>query len=136
MKTCHGGRTHEGQKQCRTIPPSVQVIYADNNIIVYKNETHHTEVAINVSSVNDVVVLNVSHIAQFTSIGPIHGLRRCQVIDISHCAIGTIIPGALSDLPMLKYLYLSDNIIGEDEADLQGMFVGLSSLEVLDLFEE
>ena len=131
-KTCHAGRTNAEQKHCHAIPPSVQVIYADN--VTSEDKTHRRiEVAINVSADNDVVVLNVSHNPTFTSIGPIHGLRRCQVIDISHCKIAAMLAAAFSDLPMLRYLFMSDNNIGEKGADLQGVFDGSSTIEVLDL---
>ena len=131
-KTCHAGRTHAEQLHCHTIPPSVQVVYADN--VTSETKTHRrVDVAVNVSADNDVVVLNVSHNPTFISIGPIHGLRRCQVIDISHCKIAAVGAAAFSDLPMLRYLFLSDNKIGEKGADLQGVFDGSTTIEVLDL---
>ncbi|KAI0242631.1 hypothetical protein LSAT2_012291 [Lamellibrachia satsuma] len=124
------GRTHREEKECLTIPPSVQIIYADNS--KYKRKESKLTARINVSADNDVVVLNASY-NPFTAVGPIRGLRRCQVVDLRHCAIETIVPGALSDMRMLKYLFLMDNNIGRSNTNLKGMFDGLSSLEVLDL---
>ena len=124
------GRTHREEKDCLTIPPSVQIIYADN--IKHKRKDSKLTARINVSADNDVVVLNASY-NPFTTVGPIRGLWRCQVVDLRHCAIETIVPGALSDMRMLKYLFLMDNNIGKSNTNLKGMFDGLSSLEVLDL---
>ena len=122
--------TKQEEKERLTIPPSIQIIYADN---IGLKSSRTSTAALNVTRDNDVVVMNVSGNPQFTAVGPFHGLRRCQVVDLRRCAIEYISPGALSDMPMLKYLFLMDNKIGKKATNLRGTFDGLPSLEVLDL---
>ena len=120
--------SYHGKKDPVPIPPSVQVIYADNaNVKASRGATF------SVATYNDVVVLNISHNPHITRVGIVRGLRHCQVLDARNCSINTIRRGALSDMRMLKYLLLMDNNIGNNGHDLSGMFDGLSALETLDL---
>ncbi|KAK2175254.1 hypothetical protein NP493_742g01038 [Ridgeia piscesae] len=124
-----GHMTEKEEHKRLTIPPSIQVIYADH---VYAVDAARKTAKLNMSTDNDIVVLNISY-NPFSAIGPIRGLHRLQLADISHCAVETITKGAFSDIRMLKYLYLNGNKIGTNGTNLKGAFDGLSSLEVLDL---
>ena len=124
-----GHMTEKEEDKLLTIPPSVQVVYADH---VYRGHVAGITVKLNVSADNDVVVMNISY-NPFSAIGSIRGLHRLQLADIRNCSVETITQGAFSDTRMLKYLYLNGNNIGTNGADLKGAFDGLSSLEVLDL---
>ncbi|GFO36497.1 toll-like receptor e [Plakobranchus ocellatus] len=67
--------------------------------------------------------------------GPISGLHFLEYLDLSgnHCIL--LSPYFFNDMPSLKRLYLSNNVIGSSlEADIDGRtFSKLHALEVLDL---
>ena len=67
--------SYHGKKDPVPIPPSVQVVYADNaNVKASRGATF------SVATYNDVVVLNISHNPHITRVGIVRGLRHCQVL--------------------------------------------------------
>ena len=112
------------------IPLSMLVFHADN--ARYKSKTFTLrKLAANEHS--DVIFWNMSYTAMVELKGPLTGLNRLQVFDASHCRIRKVHAGALGQLRRLKYLFLQNNVIGEDGDALGGQFLGLRALLRLDL---